>query len=298
MAVTSEPLHADSPPICSQVQMWQRPHSPNPGALVMGSHCSQDDTKLYSAAHGTPPSASFVLSTPATLSLVLPHFLLPGMFFPLAPLYSPPPHLHCHMLLRKVCLTFAVTGSYSTHTCFSFRSLGAATTLQLLVQLRLTLICLSNHVSLVLLMLRIEPLVLSTPWMLEKYLWSVWMGDWRSGWVGGGTLAQPHQRFVPLWSVPLHFLHLPCTRIRPTDQQKHLLGLGICNRTWADFIYANMSFAHRSKNQASLLINTLPYWNSFKRGLHNLPGLLPIFSRITPWQMIGYTAFMEEVVRS
>lgn len=84
--------------------------------------------------------------------------------------YTHPPHLHCHMLLRKVCLTFAVTGSYSTHTCFSFRSLGAATTLQLLVQLRLTLICLSNHVSLVLLMLRIEPLVLSTPWMLEKYL--------------------------------------------------------------------------------------------------------------------------------
>lgn len=94
------------------------------------------------------------------------------------------------MLLRKVCLTFAVTGSYSTHTCFSFRSLGAATTLQLLVQLRLTLICLSNHVSLVLLMLRIEPLVLSTRGCsrntCEVYGWGT---DEADGWEEAHSLS-------------------------------------------------------------------------------------------------------------
>lgn len=104
------------------------------------------------------------------------------------------------------------------------------------------------------------------------------------------------QWIMPLWSmplvvqsVPLHFLHLTFTGTHPVDQWKHLLGLRICNRLWGRLCLCNrlcLCLTCRGKNQASLLINTLSYWNSFRHGLPSLTGLFPVSSRITPGKMI------------
>lgn len=126
----------------------------------------------------------------------------------------------------------------------------------------------------------------------------------------GRTFAHPLQSVSHALAVcvsasreGLRFLHLPFPCMCPVDQQKHLLELGIGNRMWSRLCLCK-SIAHRSKTQASSLplityhSTSLPWWNSFRCGLHNLTGRFQ-YSQGLPFEKWFYRiAFMEEALKS
>lgn len=128
MAVTSKPLchlHAHSPLICSQGQVWQHPHPTQPLSPCHG-------VPLLPGWHQTLPCGPWNMGTSQPLLCSLysgntqPDTPPPTSFClecSLSPLHSSP-NLCCHVLPREVWLTFSITGPYPCSYLFSFSHWG------------------------------------------------------------------------------------------------------------------------------------------------------------------------------